>query len=233
MFHIRKLLNLIVIVSALAVILYVAFVAIDSYRSRKLRNKIVNPYFETGNLIGWTKTGDAFNYQPTLGNNPKERKRESSNNQGNWWIGSFEKYQGKPGQKPGDVQGDEPTGTLTSKPFIISGDTISFLIGGGNHPWVEPNGTGSTCVNLLIEGKVVKTATGKNYETMTQCSWNVSKFKGKNAVIQLVDRNKGHWGHINFDFFQQMTKWQTQRGDFILYLWFAGLILLAALTKCV
>lgn len=203
----------------LLLILYTALTIFLSWRGGEVVDSgIVNPDFETGDLRGWIKTGNAFDYQPTLGDNPKARNRESSNHQGRWWIGGYEKYQGKPGQKPGDTQGDEPTGTLTSTPFIIRGDRISFLIGGGNHPWVEPDGKGSTCVNLLIDGKVVRTATGNNFETMRRHIWDVSKFRGRRAVVQLIDRNKGGWGHINFDDLHQMTRWQAERGDFLIYL---------------
>lgn len=65
--------------------------------------------FEARYLRGWTKTGTAFDSQPTLGDNPTARGRgQPSNRQGNWWIGIFENYQGLPGQMPGDFQEDAP-----------------------------------------------------------------------------------------------------------------------------
>ena len=192
-------------------------------------DNIVNPDFETGDIRGWTKTGNAFDNQPTLGDNPKARNRETSKHQGKWWIGGYEKYQGKPDQKPGDIQGDGLTGTLTSEPFIIQGDLITFLIGAANHPWTEPDGNGSNCVNLVIDGKVVRTATGNNLETMSRNVWNVSKLKGKTAVIQIVDKNIAGWGHINFDDIRQITKWQAEKWNFILYLWTGGLLLFISL----
>ena len=213
-----------------ALIVYFALSAVKAWMEREVEDGIVNPDFETGDLRGWRKTGDAFDWQPTLGDNPRARGRESSNHQGKWWIGGYERYQGKPGQRPGDVQGDKPTGTLTSTPFTIRGDRISFLIGGGNHPWVEPDGRGSTCVNLVIDGEVVRTATGHNSETMRRHVWDVSKLKGRVAVIQLIDNNTGHWGHINFDDVRQMSRWEAERGDFALYLWAACLLLLGSLS---
>ncbi|PFX18699.1 hypothetical protein AWC38_SpisGene16925 [Stylophora pistillata] len=46
--------------------------------------------FEDG--IGkWEKTGRAFIYQPTFGDNPVARKRESAQLQGYWWVGGAEK----------------------------------------------------------------------------------------------------------------------------------------------
>lgn len=44
--------------------------------------------FETGDLRGWTATGNAFSTQPTYGDNPTARHRgQPSNHQGNYWIG--------------------------------------------------------------------------------------------------------------------------------------------------
>lgn len=188
-----------------------------------------NPDFETGDLRGWHKTGDAFDFQPTLGDNPSARNREPSNHQGRWWIGGYERYQGKPGQRPGDVQGDEPTGTLTSEPFTIRGSYLTFLIGGGNHPWNPPTGEGSTCANLLVEGKVVRTATGNNSESMVRQQWRVDEFRGKRARIQLVDGHRGGWGHLNFDDVRLFSRWQAERGSFYLHLWTAIMLLLMGL----
>jgi len=147
--------------------------------------------FETGDLMGWTKTGTAFDYQPTYGDNPTARHRgQPSKHQGNYWIGTYEKYPGPgSGFNPGNTQGDGPTGTLTSIPFVINGNKISFLMGGGS----------GCSANLIIDGAVVLTANGKNTETMERVEWDVSTYNGKKAVIQLVDDKSGGWGHINFD----------------------------------
>ena len=94
-------------------------------------------------------------------------------------------------------KGDGTTGTLTSPPFKIERKFISFLIGGGKH-------AEKTAMNLLIDGKVVRNATGSNdkpggSETLAVESWDVSEFSGKTAVIQIVDNATGGWGHINVD----------------------------------
>ena len=162
-----------------------------------------NNDFETGDLTDWETDGEAFDFQPTWGDNPTARNRgQPSEHQGDWWLGLYEKYQGpdkgkKLGQNPGATQGDGPQGTLTSIEFTIIGKTMNFLIGGGNHPWKDD--PAPCCVNLEINGKVVRTATGKATETMARAEWDVSEFNGKTAQLVVVDNNSGGWGHPNFD----------------------------------
>ena len=79
--------------------------------------------------------------------------------------------------------------TLTSKPFVIERHFITFWIGGGNHP-------GKTCINLLVDGKVVRTATGHNSNRMRRESLDVRQFEGKTARLQIVDNESGPWGNI-------------------------------------
>jgi hypothetical protein len=56
--------------------------------------------FEGGTLRGWRAEGEAFRFQPTFGDNPTARKRgQASNHQGNYWIGTYEKYRRLPGQR--------------------------------------------------------------------------------------------------------------------------------------
>ncbi len=162
-----------------------------------------NNDFETGDLTDWEKDGEAFDFQPTWGDNPTARNRgQPSQHQGDWWLGLYEKYQGpdigkKLGQNPGGTQGDGPQGTLTSIEFTIVGKTMNFLIGGGNHPWKDDPGPCS--VNLEINGKVELTATGNATETMIRVEWDLSGLSGETAQIVVVDENSGGWGHPNFD----------------------------------
>lgn len=148
--------------------------------------------FESGDLRGWSKTGNAFNTQPTYGDNPTARNRgQASNHQGNYWIGGYENRH-RQSDPPGRIQGDGPQGTLTSAPFIISSSAISFLIGGGCDINTER-------VELLINGQVVLKATGKCTETMERTQWDVTPYHGQKAQLRLIDASSGGWGHINFD----------------------------------
>jgi len=169
----------------------------DSIDSVSVSEMLFTTDFEDGDLRGWTVSGLAFANQPTRGDNSAARGREPSNHQGEWWIGGYEDYQGKPGQIPGSAQGDQPTGTLTSAPFVIEGPSLSFLISGGDHPIDDPSG--ATAIALVIDGEVVFHATGANTGTMRRVEWDVSEYIGQTAVIQIVDENTGDWGHINCD----------------------------------
>lgn len=153
-----------------------------------------NSDFEAGTLDGWTAEGDAFLIQPTRGDNTVARNRETSNLQGEWWIGGYEKYNGREGQ-PGATAGDRLTGTLTSAEFTIAKPYITFRIGAGKLP-------GEVGVRLLIDGRSIELATGVDSETMVNFSADVKSFVGKRARLQIFDDATGGWGHVNVDDFR-------------------------------
>ena len=56
-----------------------------------------------------------------------------------------------------------------------------------------------TSVNLVVDGEIVRTATGSDSETLDWASWNVKEFDGREASIRVIDNNRFGWGHILFD----------------------------------
>ena len=142
--------------------------------------------FESGTYEGWDVTGEAFGKIPqTLKTIAPYQGR--INGLGKFFVNS---HNIRPG---GDVRkGDSLTGTLTSREFLIDFDVIEFLVGGGRH-------AGQTCVNLIVDGKPVLSATGKANNQMSLNAWNVSPFAGKKARIQIVDNYKASWGNIGID----------------------------------
>jgi len=86
---------------------------------------------------------------------------------------------------------DSNVGKLTSKPFTIVRDFIHFRIGGGSYS--------DTAIRLLVDGKVVRTASGRNEEKLLPMVWNVRDLAGRTARIEIVDHRKGSWGHVNVD----------------------------------
>ncbi|MGM0486375.1 MAG: GH32 C-terminal domain-containing protein [Planctomycetota bacterium] len=138
--------------------------------------------FEATDYGGWNVEGKAFGTSPAKGT--LDGQMQVTGFEGERLVNSF-------------LGGDKPTGKLTSREFTIERDYINFLIGGGGH-------AGKTCMNLLIDGEVVRTATGPNTEPggsefLNWENWDVQEFKGENAVLQIVDKASGGWGHINVD----------------------------------
>lgn len=162
----------------------------------KSKEKLLFPNsdFEFGNLINWRAFGKAFLNQPTFGDNTFERERKKSMPKGNWWVGTYEDYQGLSGQKPGNAQKNGPTGELVSTTFIIDTPYIGFLISGGSKK--------TTAVRLIVDGGVVRESMGMNHPFMRREFWDVREFAGKPGTISIIDYDKGSWGCINADDFR-------------------------------
>jgi fructan beta-fructosidase len=138
--------------------------------------------FENEGYRHWTATGEAFGPGPAQGALPGQMPL--SGYRGARLVNTF-------------FNGDGTTGTLTSPPIEIRRDYIGFLIGGGGYG-------GKTCINLLLNGEVVRTAVGPNTEPggserLEAQFWDVRDLRGCAVEIQIVDRATGGWGHINVD----------------------------------
>ena len=92
-------------------------------------------------------TGNAFNNQPTYGDNLLERGRGPANHKGNWWIGTYENRP-SPSHQAGAIQSDVPQGTMTSPFFGINGNSLRFLIGGSCY-------VDEVRAELIVDGNVV------------------------------------------------------------------------------
>jgi fructan beta-fructosidase len=91
---------------------------------------------------------------------------------------------------------DQAVGTVRSPDFTINRDYINLLVAGGNHPLSGPE---PTAVSLIVDGQVVKTATGDNSPNMNWRAWDVSAYRGKSAYIEVTDQRTADWGHIMID----------------------------------
>jgi sucrose-6-phosphate hydrolase SacC (GH32 family) len=133
--------------------------------------------FKGTNYGNWTITGTAFSPGPASGS--LLPKLEIENAADDAVISS-------------EIEGDGPTGTLTSPKFKITRNYISYRIGGGDYEH-------DTCLNLVIGGQIVKSATGWRSDRLVPASWDVRRFRGQRAQVQIVDATSGEWGHINVD----------------------------------
>jgi sucrose-6-phosphate hydrolase SacC (GH32 family) len=134
-------------------------------------------HFTATNYGDWKTTGTAFAKGPV--SDGLLTKLEIGNARDNQVASS-------------EIEGDKPTGTLTSPEFKIARKYISFRIGGGDYER-------HTCLNLVMDGKIVRSATGRRSDWLMPASWDVSHFSGRNARVEIVDQASGGWGHINVE----------------------------------
>ncbi|HET9649611.1 MAG TPA: GH32 C-terminal domain-containing protein [Microlunatus sp.] len=125
---------------------------------------------------GWTLTGD---FEPA---------RNPSTAGGENYLGAkrLNTYEGGPKR-------DDNVGTMTSPEFTIDADHLSFLIGGGGRS------DGSLAAELLVGDRVVRTATGHNDGVLNWQDWDVSDLRGQQARLRIDDQATGGWGHLTFD----------------------------------
>ena len=135
---------------------------------------------------GWTATGTFAGLRPAAGALPDQQAVEGY--EGRQLVNTF-------------VDHDNGTGRITSPEFTITRDFVNFLVGGGNHPYPGSASNPPTAVNLVVDGAVARTRTGRDAEALNWTNWDVSELKGRRARIEIVDENAGGWGHINADQF--------------------------------
>ena len=142
--------------------------------------------FEQPTYEGWTVEGAAF------GAGPIEKGR----------IPSYQRITKLRGGRmvnshataPGNSieEKDAQTGKLVSRAFRIERRHIAFLIGGGAH-------AGRTGLDLVVDGRVVASATGHNDNELRLDSFDVAAHEDKEARLVIVDAESGPWGNIGVD----------------------------------
>lgn len=141
------------------------------------KDHVVLAEFEGADWGNWTATGDAFSAQPTQ-------------------VAQAPRVSGAMGKGVvhSGMAGDQATGTLTSAPFTIEKRYLSFLIAGGNL-------VGRTGVNLLVNDRPLRRATGRNSNGLAWHTWDVANLKGRTARIQIIDNVRAPMGRILADHF--------------------------------
>ncbi|HAA71911.1 MAG TPA: hypothetical protein DCE55_22430 [Planctomycetaceae bacterium] len=135
---------------------------------------IVVADFEGESYGKWQSSGEAFGTKPAAGT--LQMQLPVSGFRG---AGLVNSYRG----------GDKTKGTLTSPPILVQRRYLSFLVGGGGHQ-------DRTCVNLLHDGKVVRTRTGAHHPTerrekLEPAMWDLKDLLGQSVSIQIVDKASG------------------------------------------
>ena len=139
--------------------------------------------WNTTTYTNWTAEGTAFGSGPI-------KKSDIPTYQGDVG-GDTDRVVNSHATAPGSTveQKDSATGKLISSVFIIDRNYINFWIGGGAHE-------GLTCMNLIVDGNVARSMTGKDNNRMTLQSFNVKELAGKQAHLEIIDSVQGGWGNI-------------------------------------
>ncbi|MCB0636800.1 MAG: glycoside hydrolase family 32 protein [Lewinella sp.] len=133
--------------------------------------------FENGYGEGWAANGPAFGEGPARGALPNQNPVTGYT--GAALVNSFR-------------GGDEATGVLASPVFTIDHDFINFQIAGGRD-------FATLRMELIVDKKVVRTASGNYSENLSWEHWDVAELHGQPAMIRLIDDATGGWGHLCVD----------------------------------
>ena len=150
------------------------------------RPEIVFANFEGDDYGGWTAEGKAFDRRPYRAD---ERRFYTalSGYEGKGFVNTHMMRHGEDA-----AAADAYKGTLTSPEFTIERKFIHFRIGGG----AEQDKLG---LRLLVDGKAVRKAAGRNAGSMRRESFDVRDLQGKQGRLQIVDEATGGWGHTTVD----------------------------------
>jgi CubicO group peptidase (beta-lactamase class C family) len=121
--------------------------------------------FENGTFDGWILTGNCWGREP----HTADTVPGISGFQGRRFLCTLHPR-----------FGTSATGKAVSREFAIEKPFISFLIGGGNYP-------GQACLNLVVDGKVVRTETGSDSAELHAAKWGVGELMGKRAHFEVID----------------------------------------------
>lgn len=181
--------------------------------------------FEEG-LLGWQKSGTAFNAQPVLGDNVTADRAVAGRllamplggtywkktaypigYRGQKWVGTSDIRKSE-ADAIGSRQDTALVGTLISAPFTAAKRYVTFLVGGGRD-------AAKLRVELLVEDPSGAVAladgaysvvagtprTGMDNDALRREWWDVGTHAGKRCRVRIADEASGTWGYINVDDF--------------------------------
>jgi hypothetical protein len=135
---------------------------------------------------GWQATGTAFETWPSQGSRPGQGQIVGSEG---GFVNSYHA-----------TLGNTATGTLTSAPFELLGDQLVFRMAGGSDAQ-------RLRAELLVDGAVVRTTTGRKGDYMSRRAWDIAPFHGRLATFRLVDDSTEAWGYLAID---ELVQWKRR-----------------------
>ena len=131
-----------------------------------------------GGFANWTLSGNCWR-----GSQPAEASRfrtQVSGIEGSRFAFSFN-------------SSNQDTGVASSKSFVLNKRYMDFKIAGGAFK-------GETCINLLVDGKVVRSSTGDNTLALVRKCWDLQTYSGRTASLEIVDKSTSNsYGFVAVD----------------------------------
>lgn len=134
--------------------------------------------------VGWAARGKAFEHWPSRGKHAGQGDLIGSSG---GFVNSYHP----------ELQ-DQATGSLTSAPFELVGDLLVFRMAGGNE-------RDKLRVELLIDSVAVFSATGRRGDRLSRRAWDISRLRGKQGTLRIVDDSTAKWGYIAVD---EIVQWK-------------------------
>ncbi len=146
-------------------------------------------HFNQKELDRWRAVGNAFLNAPTIGMPMGQQPvRGHSGSYLSSWAPRL---------------GDHATGRIVSPAFPLKGEVMLLRVGGGRDP-------DRLRVSLLVDGEVVESATGHNFEVLGRREWPIEAYQGRLGVLEIVDDSMAGWGHIMVD---EVVQWSAPLPD--------------------
>jgi len=142
--------------------------------------------FREADTSTWEATGDMYGSWRAIGT---RRHQQSVSGTTDFYLSTFHpRY------------GDNAVGRIRSTPFPLVGEIMVIRVGGGRDPE-------RLRVSLLVDNTVVYSTTGRDCELLGRRTWDISSYRGKNAILEVVDEVRGPWGHIMVD---EVRQWSSR-----------------------
>ena len=157
----------------------------DGISTKTARPDLIFEDWNRESYAGWTVAGTAFGSGPVQ----KSAIPSYQGNVGGDTVRVVNSHATAPGAS---IEAkDDASGKLTSREFVIDRNFIAFWIGGG-----KAKANTNLGLSLVMDGKPVLTASGKDDNAMSLQYFDVAAYAGKSAHLEIIDQATGSWGNI-------------------------------------
>ena len=89
------------------------------------------------------------------------------------------------------VNGEQLTGTLRSRPFVIPASFSFWICGHNGPPGTNPQPVNLVRLKLVAGGEVIARQIPPRHDTAQKTTWNLEQWAGQSGVLEVVDADAG------------------------------------------